>query len=286
MLEVVYNKLEPEAVPEKVSAATRKQENEISCPLYKEVSYDELKHIFEYVGEGQYVFVVCTSYRFHQVYLETFGYKTSTTFRNATVSVSCAKLCLAATTTERPKAAQCLLFNTAARDGKLNILKWGTDSGYDLKNVLNARTIANAAFNGHLEVVQYLRTLGISRNAGTCAHAAYNGYLVLLKWTRANDCPWDERICSCAAQNCHLQTLKWARVNQCPWDERTCARAAENGHLELLKWARANQCPWNESTCAYAARNGHLELLKWAKSNQCPWDEVSYVRLCCHGWSP
>ena len=104
MLEGNFGKLEIE-----VYADDRKQENEDSCPIYK-LSNDELKHICGYVGEMQYGFVACTSYtRFHQVYLETFGYKTSTTFRNATVSVSCAKLCLAATTTERPKAAQCRL---------------------------------------------------------------------------------------------------------------------------------------------------------------------------------
>ena len=69
-------------------------------------------------------------------------------------------------------------------------------------------------------------------------------------------------------------------------DENTIAPAALNGHLDVVKYLRQLDILWNEWTCAYAAWNGHLELLKWAKSNQCPWDEVSYVRLCCHGWSP
>jgi len=88
MLEDVYNELEPE-----VSAATRKEKNENSCPMYK-LSNDEFKHIFGYVGEMQYGFVACASDRFHQVYLETFENETLTSFRNATVSPSCAKLCL------------------------------------------------------------------------------------------------------------------------------------------------------------------------------------------------
>ena len=71
MLEDVYDELEPE-----VSAAIRKEKNEESCPLYK-LSHDEFKHIFGYVGEGQYRFVACTSYRFHQVHLESFGNETS-----------------------------------------------------------------------------------------------------------------------------------------------------------------------------------------------------------------
>lgn len=64
MLEDVYNELELD-----VSAATRKQKNENSCPIYK-LSNDGLIHIFGYVGEMQYSFVACASDRFHQVYLE------------------------------------------------------------------------------------------------------------------------------------------------------------------------------------------------------------------------
>ena len=130
MLKDLYNKLEPEAVSEEVSAATRKLENEIFCLLYN-LSNDAFGHIFGYVGEKQYGFVACTSYIFHQVNLKTFENEILTSFTNATVSVSCVKLCLAASTTERPRE----LFNTAARDGKLIILKWEEDFGYDLKNV-------------------------------------------------------------------------------------------------------------------------------------------------------
>ena len=266
MLEDLYNELEP-----KVSAATRKQKNENSCPIYK-VSNDELKHIFGYVGEMQYGFVACTSDRFHQVYLETFGNETLTSFRNATVSVSCMTLCLATERIDGNFRAKSL-FYTAARDGKLDVLEWGNASGYNLKQLLDEDTVAGAALNGHLEVVQYLRTLGISWNSDTCANAAFNGHLKLLIWARENQCPWDARTCSKAAENGHLKLLKWARANGCPWNTATCFNAARNGHLELLKWARANQCPWNETTCTNAAYNGHLGLLKWVRANGCPWDK-------------
>jgi len=79
VLLAAHNELEPE-----VSAATQKQKNEISCPIFK-LSNDELRHILGYVGNMQYGFVACTSYRFDQVYLETFGNETLTSFRNATV---------------------------------------------------------------------------------------------------------------------------------------------------------------------------------------------------------
>ena len=41
------------------SAAAIRKHNEDSCTIYK-LSSDELKHIFGYIGEGQYAFVACT----------------------------------------------------------------------------------------------------------------------------------------------------------------------------------------------------------------------------------
>ena len=50
----VCNKLKAED-----SAAAIRKHNEDSCTIYK-LSSDELKHIFGYIGEGQYAFVACT----------------------------------------------------------------------------------------------------------------------------------------------------------------------------------------------------------------------------------
>ena len=146
---------------EEVAAAARKRENEILCPLYK-VSDDAFGRIFGYVGEKQYGFVACTSYRFHQVYLGTFRNETCTSFRNASVSVSCAKLCLNSTERVDVNIRAKSLFNAATRDRHVHVLQWGDDSGCDLKQILNEDRIASAEFNGHLEAVQYMRTLGIS----------------------------------------------------------------------------------------------------------------------------
>ena len=202
-------------IEEDSSAKKRKESNEDSCPLYK-LSNDELKLIFGSVGENNYRFVACTSYRFSQVYLDTFGGETSTSIDNALASVSCAALYLHS---EEESGCDCnakSLFDTAAKEGKLEILKWGEESGYKLNTMLKCRILEDVALNGNLEVVQYLRQLGI---------------------------PWNMMICSNAAKNGHLTLLKWCRANQCPWDECTCTYAAWNGHLELLQWCRANQCP-------------------------------------------
>ena len=221
MPEDSFNELEEFKVSAAAAAAIRKQKNEESCPIYK-LSNDELKLIFGYAGEKQYRCVACVSYIFHQVYLDTFrgGAVTSfkretlTSFKRAVASVSCAAVRL---DSEEPGCDNhaVSLFRTAATEGKLEILIWGEESGYDLKHLLGERTMSKAALNGHLEVVKYLRQLDIL---------------------------WDRWTCRNAALNCHLKLLKWCRANHCPWESWTCANAALKGHLEVLKWARTNQC--------------------------------------------
>ena len=101
--------------------------------------------------------------------------------------MSCARLCLATEKQDRNTHSK-QLFKTATSHRKLNVLQWGHDLGYDLDEMFDKYTITDAALNGHLEVVKYLRKLGILWNEMTCSNAAKNGHLEFLKWARANQC--------------------------------------------------------------------------------------------------
>jgi len=142
-----------------VSAAIRKQKNELSCPLYQ-LSNDELKFIFEYIGEMQFRFVACTSYRFHQVYIDTFGGETLTSMENILASECCTAVYLDSNEPGSDIRAK-KLFNIAAEEGKHDILIWGEENGYDLVDMLDVDSISNASLNGHFEVVRYLLDLGV-----------------------------------------------------------------------------------------------------------------------------
>ncbi len=76
-----------------------------------------------------------------------------------------------------------------------------------------------------------------------CADAALNGHFEMLQWARANACPWDEETCAFAAMGGHLEILQWARLNGCPWDWTTCVGAQQGGNLEVMKWACENGVP-------------------------------------------
>ena len=49
-----------------------------------------------------------------------------------------------------------------------------------------------------------------------CADAAAEGHLNVLRWARENGCPWDERTCKLAAEEGHLEVFNWACANGCP----------------------------------------------------------------------
>ena len=93
---------------------------------------------------------------------------------------------------------------------------WGEKSGYELDNILDEDRIADAALHRHLEVVKYLREIGVS---------------------------WDENTCAGAANGGHLELLKWARVNQCPWDKWTYMCGTHNGDPALFQYLEDERCP-------------------------------------------
>ena len=134
------------------------------------------------------------------------------------------------------------------------------------------------AFNGNIELLQYLHKRGCPWNEWACKAAAQNGHLECLKYLHEKGCPWDEYSCSNAARNGHLEWLKYLREKGCPWDNRTCSFAASRGHLECLKYLHENGCPWDKWTCRAAAENGHLECLKYLHDKGCP--ESENYELC------
>ena len=52
----------------------------------------------------------------------------------------------------------------------------------------------------------------------TCLSASGNGHLEILQWLRSQDppCPWTEVFCLIAAQNGHLEILQWIRAQDPP----------------------------------------------------------------------
>lgn len=76
---------------------------------------------------------------------------------------------------------------------------------------------------------------GCPMESTMCADAATEGDLEMLMWLRARGCPWDARVCDSAARGGHLAVLRWARAQGCPW---TCGveHEAQDTDPEVLEW--------------------------------------------------
>ncbi|CAN0438640.1 unnamed protein product, partial [Ectocarpus fasciculatus] len=83
---------------------------------------------------------------------------------------------------------------------------------YPICITIPTRLLKNVDNRPRVEVTGCRRTAQCSA-VHLCEKAAYNGHLEVLQWARNNGCPWDEKTCSWAAGNGHLEVLQWARNN-------------------------------------------------------------------------
>ena len=122
-----------------------------------------------------------------------------------------------------------------ARTNKLELLKWIRE---EKKCEWNDWTINAAAYQGNLEMVKYCVANECPIDVSACANAAKNGHLEVLKYLREEaKAPWGSGTASLAAQNGHLHILEYLverkydkfHVFACWW-------AAKNGHLDCLKY--------------------------------------------------
>lgn len=140
------------------------------------------------------------------------------------------------------------------------------------------------AFKGDLTAVKWAKESGFLFDWRVAANAAGNGHNDILKWVHAHSYKWDENACSYAAKSGNLKILQWLREHGCPWDERVCANAARGGHLDVLEWARDNGCKWDSRVCSESACGGYLHILQWSLERGCDIDKYAllYARMNYH----
>lgn len=76
----------------------------------------------------------------------------------------------------------------------------------------------DAAYIGNLCLLQHLHKEGYLWNEMSCYNAALNGHLEVLKYLRKK-CPWNKDVCFVAAKFGRLDVLKYIRKKGCSWDE-------------------------------------------------------------------
>ena len=75
--------------------------------------------------------------------------------------------------------------------------------------------------------------------------AAAEGNIEALIYMREKRCDWNADACRAAAEHDHLDCLKWLHENGAPWDESCCNAAYEENNSECFEYAFKNGCPWD-----------------------------------------
>ena len=166
-----------------------------------------------------------------------------------------------------------------AETNKLELLKWARE---EKKFEWDQDTINAAAYQGNLEMVKYCVAKKCPIDAWACAEAAGNGHLEVLKYLREEaKAPWDSYTASGAAKFGHLHILEYLverKYDQ--YDEEACMDAAKFGHLDCLQYLHETaKAPWDSRAVRYAhehraVRYAHkrnrTDCVQYLLDNDCP----------------
>ncbi|CAL6380073.1 unnamed protein product [Bathycoccus prasinos] len=160
-----------------------------------------------------------------------------------------------------------------AQTNKLELLKWARE---EKKCKWDGATICAAARQGNLEMVKYCVANECPIDERACAEAAENGHLECLKYLREEaKAPWDWETATSAARNGHLHILEYLverKYNE--YIAYACEFAAEEGHLDCLKYLHEfAKAPWDSCSVRRAHVHNQAECLQYLLDNNCPLPE-------------
>ena len=161
-----------------------------------------------------------------------------------------------------------------AKTNKLELLKWIRE---EKKCHWDKKTINMAARHGSLEIVKYCVANECPIDVFACADAAENGHLEILKYLHEEaKAPWDEYTATWAAGKGQLHILEYLVERK--YDgygmlacEYAAMRAAESGHLDCLKYLHETaKAPWDYKAVRQAHLYNQPECLQYLLDNNCP----------------
>jgi ankyrin repeat protein len=161
--------------------------------------------------------------------------------------------------------------NEAAGNGHLEVVKWLRER---IKGCTE-RALWNAISNGHLEVAVWLCDNYCFDPDKFSIYGAWpaaaNGHLASVKWLDEHfPASFNQHAMTKAAESGELDKVKWLHEHRregC--SDSTPFEAAENGHLDILQFLHTHYSDkFNPYVIHSAAQNGHLNVVRWLLENR------------------
>ena len=101
---------------------------------------------------------------------------------------------------------------------------------------LGALVFEKAAEDGFLDIVKWLRSTNptCKWDETTSAKAAENGHFDIVEYCHENGCKWDSQTPQLAATNRHFDIVIYCLLNHCPWNDSIVLRETIRKILEFI----------------------------------------------------
>ncbi|RLN98527.1 hypothetical protein BBJ28_00025512, partial [Nothophytophthora sp. Chile5] len=159
---------------------------------------------------------------------------------------------------------------SVVRTGDVTILTWLLDHGYGERQFVPPPSMDDAAWGGHLDMLQWLYGHGyVHHGSFALENSARNGHLKAVEWlVRHHPVGNATRALVAAAKANHLPVVRWLlEHNQGRGAKSAIHQAAIRGHLEVAQYIHAQGLPGlagvSCGTMVHAAERGFLEVVKW-----------------------
>ena len=178
----------------------------------------------------------------------------------------------------------------AAKVGSVDVLRYAHQNNYSWSPLI----ADNAAFNGHLSILQYIYEEGPRLSSSdpywginVINGAVEGGHIDVVRYLHEKGCFWSLRTCEKAAYYGYLEILRYLiephsciieGCQGCPWPINACAVAATSGQLHIVKYIHEKGLSYNADACHIAAKNGHMNIVKYICENSTQWSHSTTIR--------
>jgi hypothetical protein len=208
----------------------------------------------------------------------------------------------------------------ASENGNLEVMNWWVNRlGKSLKSHCDEKTMNYASANGHVKVLDILKSNGVSSfSIDAVILAGLNGHVNVLQWWEDSpfNIEYNERVAIAASLNGHVNVLQWLfqryphifknsvldiinslqNTDIIDWWNKTVSNSKkidkfqitdEKISIEMLQWCVDNgvELQYDERSLDYPCKTGDVDTLQWWKDSglEMKYDKKAIALACEYG---